>query len=161
MFSTIKIALALSILVVSMYGFNYISSLRANLAIAQENSKKLTEAVDTQKETIDQIRREQTQIANINSDLRNTIRNQEQDIKSLRNRFSESANGNRRDFDFLALSRPALVERAINNGTVNALRCIEIATGSPLTDKEKEASTENEINKECPSLANPGYKRSK
>jgi predicted Holliday junction resolvase-like endonuclease len=160
-FSGLKLFAILATILVVVFGLYYVSNLKANLAIAQENSKKLTEAVATQQETIEQIRREQIQIANINSDLRNTIKNQEKDMSDLKSRFNESANGEKRNFAFLAFSKPALVEKAINNGTVNALRCIEIATGSPLTEKEKTASKENEINKECPSLANPSYKLSK
>ncbi len=37
------------------------------------------------------------------------------------------------------------------------LRCVEIAMGSPLTDKEKNATKKSEINSECPSIANPKY----
>jgi len=37
------------------------------------------------------------------------------------------------------------------------MRCVEIAMGSPLTEKEKNATKKSEINAECPSLANPNY----
>jgi len=35
---------------------------------------------------------------------------------------------------------------------------LELATGAPLTEAEKNAKLPSEINKECPSLANPSYK---
>jgi hypothetical protein len=38
-----------------------------------------------------------------------------------------------------------------------ANRCIEIATGSPLTESEINATKKSQINGECPSLANPNY----
>jgi len=38
------------------------------------------------------------------------------------------------------------------------LRCLEIASGSPLTDIERNAKLPSEINRECPNIANPNYK---
>ena len=49
------------------------------------------------------------------------------------------------------------MERLINRGTKNALRCLEIATGAERTEKEINAKKESEINRECPTLANPNY----
>ena len=45
----------------------------------------------------------------------------------------------------------------MNKGGDNAGRCIEIASGSPLTEKELNATKKSEINPECPSIANPNY----
>ena len=55
------------------------------------------------------------------------------------------------------LIEPGAVERVINKGADNATRCIEIASGSPLTEEEKNATKKSEINPECPSIANPKY----
>ena len=38
-----------------------------------------------------------------------------------------------------------------------ALRCVEISSGSPLTESEINATKKSEINRECPSIANPNY----
>jgi hypothetical protein len=35
---------------------------------------------------------------------------------------------------------------------------LEIASGSPLTEKELAATKPSEINRECPAIANPNYK---
>ena len=51
------------------------------------------------------------------------------------------------------------MERAINRGTKNALRCMEIAMGAELTEKEKNATKKSQINPECSELANPSYQR--
>jgi hypothetical protein len=45
----------------------------------------------------------------------------------------------------------------MNKGSVNAQRCIEIASGAELTEKEKNATKKSEINSECPSIANPNF----
>ena len=54
--------------------------------------------------------------------------------------------------------RPEVLERAVNRGTANALRCLEIASGAPFTAAELAATKPSEINRECPSIANPNYK---
>ena len=68
-------------------------------------------------------------------------------------RFNKGA----RDFGKLANEKPKLVEKIINKGSLRAGRCIEIAGGSPLTEKELLATKKSEINTECPSIANPNY----
>jgi len=79
-------------------------------------------------------------------------------MENLKDRFSTNAAGEKRNFGEAAAKKPASLERAVNRGTVNALRCLEIASGSSLTDAEKNATKPSEINRECPSLANPNYK---
>ena len=86
------------------------------------------------------------------------IKTQNKDLNSLRDRFNTAANGEKRDFGTVAAAKPSQVETAVNRGTANALRCLEIASGAPLTDREKNAKLPTEINKECPSMANPSYK---
>ena len=68
-----------------------------------------------------------------------------------------NASGEKRDIGNLAEQKPKLMQRAINRGTKNALRCMEIAMGSPLTEKEKNAVKKSQINPECPDVANPNY----
>lgn len=156
--STIKIVAALVALLVIVGGFWYISGLRADLAISQENTRKMVEAVETQKETIAQIQAEQQQIRQINSELNTTIKLQNKDVENLRDRFNQTASGEKRDFGKTAAAKPDAVQRAVNRGTMNALRCLEIASGAPLTEVEKNATKPSEINRECPSIANPNYK---
>jgi hypothetical protein len=79
-------------------------------------------------------------------------------MENLKDRFTTSASGEKRNFGEAAAKKPASLERAVNRGTVNALRCLEIASGAPLTEAEKNATKPSEINRECPSLANPNYK---
>ena len=57
----------------------------------------------------------------------------------------------------LRLKKPGLTFEIINKGSTNANRCSEIAMGSPLTEKEKNATKKSENNSECPSIANPNY----
>ena len=154
----IKAIVALIILVVVAGGFWYVTGLRADLAVSQENARKMTEAVEKQQEAIAQMQQEQQKIKELNNELNTTIKLQNKDMENLKDRFTTSASGEKRNFGEAAAKKPASLERAVNRGTVNALRCLEIASGSPLTDAEKNATKPSEINRECPSLANPNYK---
>jgi chromosome segregation ATPase len=73
-------------------------------------------------------------------------------VEALEEKLSEH------ELDFLAASRPGLVENIIDKASNNVLRCLEIASGSPLTEDEINATKRSEINSECPDLANPNYR---
>lgn len=154
----IRIVAVLVIVLVGAAGLWYVTGLRADLAVSEENAKKMATAVELQKQVIEQIKADQEQIQQLNVELTNTVKAQKQDMQALSDRFSTSADGSKRDIGELAVAKPDSIERAINRGTVNALRCIEIASGAPLTEAEQNATKSNEINKECPALANPKYK---
>ena len=156
--SIIKLAMILVIVGVLAGGFYYVTGLRADLAVSEINNQKMLEAVDLQQAAIQQMRVEQEAIRSANEELAKTVKSANQDMSALRDRFSTNADGSARDIGQLAIVKPASIERAINRGTTNALRCIEIASGAPLTDAERRANTPSEINKECPSIANPNYK---
>jgi hypothetical protein len=154
----IKAIVALIMVVIFAVSGWWITGLRADLAVSQENSRKLVEAIDRQQDAIKKMQEDQEKIRQINNDLDTTIKLQNKDVENLRDRFSQNAKGEARDFGKTAVAKPQSLERAVNRGTVNALRCLEIASGAPLTDLEKNAIKPNEINRECPALANPNYK---
>lgn len=156
--AAIRIIAVLAIVVIGAAGIWYVTGLRADLAVSQENTKKMEAAVEVQKQVIEQMQADQKKIQELNQQLISTVENQKKDMQSLADRFSTNADGSKRDLGEIAVQKPASIERAINKGTKNALRCIEIASGAPLTDQEKNATKADEINKECPALANPRYK---
>lgn len=158
MFATIRIVIILVIIAAFFAAGWYVTGLRADLAVSQENSKKLDEAIQKQNEALEQMKADQQKIKDLNNELNTTIKLQNKDMENLKDRFTTSANGEKRDFGKAAAAKPTSLERAVNRGTVNALRCLEIASGAPLTEAEKNATKPSEINKECPSLANPNYK---
>jgi hypothetical protein len=75
------------------------------------------------------------------------------DFADLDKRFNKK----NRDVGLLAIQKTKAIERIANSASVKANRCIEIASGSPLTEKEINATKKSEINTECPSIANPNY----
>jgi TolA-binding protein len=154
----IRLTLILVIVLIGAAGLWYVTGLRADLAVSRENARQMTEAVTRQQEAIAQMQQEQAQIRDLNNQLNTTILLQNRDVEDLRDRFQKDATGQRRDFGGAAAARPEALERAVNRGTVNALRCLEIASGAPLTEAERAATKPSEINKECPSIANPNYR---
>jgi uncharacterized protein HemX len=156
--AAIRMIVVLIIVAICAAGLWYVTGLRADLAISEQNSKKLTDAVEQQEAAMAQMRQEQQQIRDANNQLNTTIQLQNKDLTNLQDRFTQNAAGEKRDFAKAAAAKPEALERAVNRGTQNALRCLEIASGSPLTDSEKAASKPSEINRECPAIANPNYK---
>ena len=153
MFGLGSIIKALSVIVVVLtlaLSAWYVTGIRAELAISEENSKKLLSAVESQKAAMDQIIADQKKIKKLNDELNDTIRKQQQDMSSLKDRFTKSANGETRDLGKTAVAKPTAIQNVINKASAKAIRCMEIASGSPLTKEEL-----NEPNSECPALTTP------
>jgi SMC interacting uncharacterized protein involved in chromosome segregation len=155
--STIKIVAILVIVLVFAGGFYYISNLQANLAIAEMNNQKLEEGIKAQQELMVQMQNDIKQIQNINSELQDLAEKQKEEIKAVSDKFNVNAKGEARDFGALAAAKPKVIERAVNRGTRNALRCLELASGAKHTEQELNARTTSEINRECPAIANPNF----
>ncbi len=132
-------------------GGYYLMNLKADLAIAENNAKALESATRQQNELIESMKRDIATIQQTNAELSATVEKQKADVNTLSNKFSK------RDFGALAAEKPAVVEKLVNRGTVNALRCMELASGAPLTEAEKNAKTPMEANRECPSLIDSDY----
>ena len=75
------------------------------------------------------------------------------DLDDLDKRFNKK----NRDFGKLALEKTKVIERITNKGSDAAARWREIASGAELTEQEINATKKSEINRECPSIANPNY----
>lgn len=158
MFSTFKLVMV-GILVSSLAGAGlYVMKLRSDNAILKANQIKLEEAVASQQEVIAQQKADFETIMAANAKLQETRDILKQELQNLDDKFNKTnASGKKRDIGDLAVNRPDSVERVINRASDNALRCVEIAMGAPLTEKEINAVKPSEINSECPSIANPNY----
>jgi len=156
--AAVRAIVALVILVILAGAGWWITGLRADLAVRENNERQLADAIRQQQEAMRQLQQDQARIAQANAELNGVIRMQNRDLDDMKNRFNTTAKGEQRNFGATAASRPQSAERAVNRGTVNAYRCFEIASGSPLTPAEQAATKPEEINRECPSLANPAYK---
>jgi len=131
----------------------YVMKLQRDNTILKENAIKLESAVAEQKNLIENQKKDFEEILTANKKMNELVNNLKKDLDDLDKRFNKGE----RDIGKLAIERTGAIERVINKGSENAKRCIEIASGSPLTEEEKNATKKSEINPECPSLANPAY----
>jgi chromosome segregation ATPase len=131
----------------------YVMKLQRDNAILKENAVKLESAISEQKQVIENQKKDFAEILDANKKINELINNLKKDLDDLDKRFTKKD----RDIGKLAIDRTKAIERIINKGGDNATRCIEIASGSPLTEEEKNATKKSEINPECPSIANPKY----
>ena len=131
----------------------YVMKLQKDNAILKGNVIKMESAIADQKNLIENQKKDFAEILEANKKINELVGNLKKDLDDLDKRFSKKD----RDIGKLAIDRTKVIERIINKGSDNATRCIEIASGSPLTEEEKNATKKSEINPECPSIANPSY----
>jgi chromosome segregation ATPase len=131
----------------------YVMKLQRDNVILKENAVKLESAISEQKQVIENQKKDFAEILEANKKINELVNNLKKDLDDLDKRFNKGE----RDIGKLAIERTGAIERVINKGSDNATRCIEIASGSPLTEEEKNATKKSEINPECPSIANPAY----
>ena len=154
----VKLLLALVVMGGLAGGVTYVYKLKADLATSEANNAKLEDSVEEQKLVIAQQILDMDNIRAAMKEQAELSKRLNASIKDLRNKFNKvNASGEKRDIGNLAEQKPKLMQRAINRGTKHALRCMEIAMGSPLTEKEKNAVKKSQINPECPDIANPSY----
>jgi len=131
----------------------YVMKLRSDNAILKANQIKLEEAVSSQKELIAKQEADFKEILAANQKMNELVSALKKDLDDLDKRFNKK----NRDVGKLAIAKTKSIERITNGASALATRCIEIASGSPLTEKEKNATKKSEINSECPSIANPNF----
>ena len=131
----------------------YVMKLRSDNAILKANAVKMESAISEQQELITKQKEDFQEILKANNKMNKLVNNLKKDLEDLDKRFNKK----NRDFGKLAIEKTKVIERIMNKGSVNAQRCIEIASGAPLTEEEQNATKKSEINTECPSIANPNY----
>jgi multidrug resistance efflux pump len=158
MFSSIKIAMIVVTLLTAGGGFLHYKTVKADLETAKANNLILEQSIGEQQAVIEQQKKDFTAILAANETLKNQNQVLQKEFAALDQRFNKiNAQGEVRDIGKLAVERSRSIERVINSATAKAMRCVEIAMGSPLTEKEENATKKSEINSECPSIANPNY----
>jgi len=153
MFGSIRLVMV-GLLITGIAGAGmYVMKLRSDNAILKANQMKLEEAVSSQKELIANQKKDFQEILDANNKMNELVSVLKKDLDDLDKRFNKK----NRDVGKLAIAKTKSIERITNGASALATRCIEIASGSPLTEKEKNATKKSEINSECPSIANPNY----
>lgn len=124
----------------------YYNDTQERMAILNENNAKLNVAIETSEAAVSSL---QADYAKISQEL--TVVNNEFQATREQNRVLQDKLS-KHDIGYLAANKPGLVERIINTATDKAGRCFELLSGSELTEKEKNATSANTFNSECPWL---------
>jgi|TARA_B110000211_G_scaffold130535_1_gene150003 hypothetical protein len=149
----LKIALLIIVLAGAGGGYLYVNKLQKDNAILKTNQIKLESAVSEQKQLIENQKKDFEDILDANKQMNQLVSVLKKDLEDLDKRFNKK----NRDVGKLAIAKTESIERITNNASKAANRCIEIASGAELTEKEINATKKSEINTECPSIANPNY----
>lgn len=142
MFSSLKIGLVLVMLAGAGGGYLYINKLQKDNATLKSNQIKLESAVEDQKAVIESQAEDFKKIRSTLTKLEEENAKLQKDKQDLSKRLGKHDIGN------LAENKPGLVEKIINGASKSAARCVEIASGSPLTEEELNGTP----NRECPSF---------
>ena len=138
----IKIILALVLLAGAGGGYLYVNKLQKDNAILKTNQVKLETAVAESNQVIEQQSKDLKKIRSTLKEVEELNDRLQADKDSLNKRLGKHDIGN------LAENKPGLVEKIINKASDSAARCVEIASGSPLTEEELNGTP----NRECPSF---------
>ena len=138
----IKIILALVLLAGAGGGYLYVNKLQKDNAILKTNQIKLETAVAESNQVIEQQSKDLKKIRSTLEKVEELNDKLQADKDNLNKRLSKHDIGN------LAENKPGLVEKIINKASDSAARCVEIASGSPLTEEELNGTP----NRECPSF---------
>ena len=138
----IKIILTLIVLLGAGGGYLYVNKLQKDNAILKTNQVKLESAIEESSQVIEQQKQDFEKIRN----TLNTI--EEENKKLLKDKEDLAKRLGKHDIGNLAENKPGLVERIINGASKSAAICLEIASGSPLTEEELNGTP----NRECPSF---------
>jgi len=155
-----KLAGIMFILMLAMGGgaYWYYTDTQERMRVLAENNAKLEIAVQTQQQAIEQQKKD---IAAVNAEknaLNAEFQASRQQVEDLRGKFNKTSKLlGQRDIGERAIAKPGLIEKVISKGSNNVMRCFEILSGAPRTEKEENAEKKSQINSMCPDVANPKY----
>ena len=138
----LRIALIVILLAGAGGGYLYVNKLQKDNAILKTNQVKLETAVAESNQVIEQQSKDLKKIRSTLEEVEELNDKLQADKESLNKRLGKHDIGN------LAENKPGLVEKIINKASDSAARCVEIASGSPLTEEELNGTP----NRECPSF---------
>ena len=138
----IKLLMVLIMMAGAGGGYMYVKKLQKDNLTLKINQSKLETAIEDNNAVIEQQTKDLKKIRTTLSELDEVNKKLQADKDNLSNRL------NKHDIGNLAENKPGLVEKIINKASDSAVRCMEIASGSPLTEEELNGSP----NRECPSF---------
>jgi hypothetical protein len=127
---------------------NMETTIREQAATLQAYDLKVTQ----QEKLIGQQQFDLNKQKEIRSGLETQLKNQAFDFAAYKKRFEGQG---KKSFSARLNFDPVGMQKYINQDTKDSLRCLEIVTGSPLTEAEKNEKDILKGNSVCPAIANP------
>ena len=137
----------------SAYGYytwsrGEIEELRAdNIEAVQMINKQQTQfslMAMEQNAVIHQMGVDQTRISDSVSNLQILNAEQDKSLEGLRKIFNRESRG-KKSLGTIAHAKPFIIKRKINRAVVKRVRCLEIASGAKLTQKERDDEYKNSV----------------
>lgn len=144
-----KFIAAIIIVLMLIGAWFYVKSLQESLNASRAEQARLVDVVSQQKLAMDTLKNDITRMNKIQTDYSETVTAIDGKVQSLRDRFDKDKTGKPRNFSRIVNSHPEIMEKAINKGSRDSLRCNELVTGAKLTPEEKSGKVKNSI---CPEL---------
>lgn len=146
------------ILMVAMggVGYWYYTDSQEKMAILHQNNAKLEQATKLQNEAIKTLEGNVQAAQAIAQSTIKELQESRKQIQDIQGKFNKQSKllGSR-DIGKMAISKPRPIQKVVNNGSKDALRCFEILSGAKLTEKEQNATKPSQLNNQCPRIANP------
>jgi hypothetical protein len=137
MFSSIRIAIILTLVTAGIGGFLYVKKLQNDLQTARENVAKLEVAVQTSEASLQLERAESARLGELNSQLSADLQKAEQYGDELR------ATLQKHNLTHLANKKPGLIEKRMQNATNKLWDDLESITSSTPGVLDSTSGTEN------------------
>ncbi len=130
MFSSIKIAIILAVLAAAGGGFVYVKGLQADLATSEANNQVLENIKAEQDAVIEQMKKDFEAITKAKAKLEQALEAAEKDNKELAGKFAQY------DIALWGMENPEAAEKTINRAVRHVNRCMEIASGAEVVQKD-------------------------
>lgn len=153
----LKMILILTVVVgaVGFGAWKYYQYTQEQIGIYRENAAKAEMAQQASEAAVKAIQKDLVEVQAQYTKVTDDFKVAKSRVNALETKLSEHELGD------LAQAKPKLIERIVDKGTKDVLRCYEILTGSPLTEEEIAVTKKSKANTTCPDVANPNYKAPK
>ena len=149
------ISLGLVLLGFAGAGYFYYTTTQETLMRQAADISTLKIAADEQGKTINQLLIDSETMKVIAEKIDEAQKISQQVVNDLEKTFRKMTIDGPRDIGNLAQARPDSIERIVNNGTDKVFRCMEISTGSILTEEERKEYDETGKLRNCPGTVLP------
>ncbi len=145
----VKIVLALLLMVGVAGGYAYYQKLQKDIAILKANNEKLNFAVKTQKQAMNQMKKDIGEVNKVNRNLLRKERFYEKKLGRLDKKFHKDG----RDIGKFMLNDTEKASFVINRASDFRNRCVQLLTGDKVKKEERNVP-KKQRNSLCPELFN-------